>query len=66
MVSDEEESIHIYTRIASFDWKRSSVCDWSPEVIETSFTSNSPPQESSHPDDLFQSRHVTSEFKPFS
>ena len=31
MVSDEEESIHIYTRIVSFDWKRSSVCDWSPE-----------------------------------
>ena len=38
----------------------------SAQVVETSVTNNSPSQDSSHPDDLFQSRYVTSGFKPFS
>ena len=29
----------------------------SAQVVETSLTNNSPPQDSNHPDDLFQSRH---------
>ena len=35
-------------------------------VVETSVTNNSPSQDSNHPDDLFQSRYLTSGFKPFS
>ena len=35
-------------------------------VVETSVANNSPPQDSSHPDDHFQSRYVTPRFKPFS
>ena len=35
-------------------------------VTETSVANNSPSQDSSHPSDLFQSRYVTPEFKPFS
>ena len=38
----------------------------SAQVVETSVTSNSPSQDSNHPDDLFQSRYVTPGFKPFS
>ena len=38
----------------------------SAQVVETSVTNNSPYQDSNHPDDLFQSRHVTPGFKPFS
>ena len=38
----------------------------SAQVVETSVTNNSPSQDSNHPDDLFQSRYVTPEFKPFS
>ena len=38
----------------------------SAQVVETSVTNNSPSQDSSHPDDLFQSRYVTPGFKPFS
>ena len=36
------------------------------KVVVTSVTNNSPSQDSNHPDDLFQSRYVTSGFKPFS
>ena len=36
------------------------------QVVETSVTNNSPSQESSHPDALFQARYVTPAFKPFS
>ena len=38
----------------------------SAQVVETSVTNNSPSQDSSHPDDLFNSRYVTPGFKPFS
>ena len=38
----------------------------SAQVVETSVTNNSPYKNSNHPDDLFQSRHVTPGFKPFS
>ena len=38
----------------------------SAEVVEMSVTNNSPSQDSSHPDDHFQSRYVTPGFKPFS
>ena len=38
----------------------------SAQVVETSITNNSPSQDSSHPDDLFQSQYVTPGFKPFS
>ena len=38
----------------------------SAQVVETSVNNNSPSQDSSHPDDLFQSRYVTPGFKPFS
>ena len=38
----------------------------SAQVVEMSVTNNSPPQDSNHPDDLFQSRYVTPGFKPFS
>ena len=38
----------------------------SPQVVKTSVTKNSPSQDSSHPDDHFQSRYVTPGFKPFS
>ena len=38
----------------------------SAQVVETSVTNNSPSRDSYHPDDLFQSRHVTPGFKPFS
>ena len=38
----------------------------SAQVVETSVTNNSPSQDSYHPDDLFQSRYATPEFKPFS
>ena len=38
----------------------------SAQVVETSVTNNSPSQDSSHPDGLFQSRYVTPGFKPFS
>ena len=38
----------------------------STQVVETSVTNNSPSQDSSHPDDHFQSRNVTPRFKPFS
>ena len=39
----------------------------SAQVVETSvIKTNSPSQDSSHPDDLFQSRYVTPGFKPFS
>ena len=38
----------------------------SAQVVEMSVTNNSPSQDSSHPDDLFQSRYVTPGFKPFS
>ena len=34
------------------------------KVVETSVTNNSPPQDSYHPDDLFQSSYGTSGFKP--
>ena len=37
----------------------------SAQVVETSVTNNSPSLDSNHPDDLFQSRYVTSGFKPF-
>jgi len=30
----------------------------SAQIVETSVTNNSPSQDSSHPDDLFQSRNV--------
>ena len=36
----------------------------SAQVVETSVANNSPPQDSSHPDDPFQSRYVTPGFKP--
>ena len=35
-------------------------------VVEMSVTNNSPSQDSNHPDDLFQSRYVTTAFKLFS
>ena len=35
-------------------------------VVETSVANNSPSQDSSHTDDLFQCGHVTPGFKPFS
>ena len=38
----------------------------STQVVETSVANNSPSQDSSHPDDHFQSRYVTPGFKPFS
>ena len=38
----------------------------SAQVVETSVTNNSPSQDSNHPDDHFQSRYVTTGFKPFS
>ena len=38
----------------------------SAQVVETSVTYNSSSQDSYHPDDLFQSRHATPGFKPFS
>ena len=38
----------------------------SAQVVETSVTNNSLSQYSNHPDDLFQSRYVTPEFRPFS
>ena len=38
----------------------------STQVVETSVTNNSPSHDSNHPDDLFQSRHVTPGLKPFS
>ena len=38
----------------------------SAQVVETSVTNNSPSLDSYHPDDLFQSRYATPEFKPFS
>ena len=38
----------------------------SAPVVETSVANDSPSQDSSHPDDHFQSRHVTPGFKPFS
>ena len=38
----------------------------SAQVVETSVANNSPSQDSSHPDDLFQSWYVTPGFKPFS
>ena len=38
----------------------------STQVVETSVTNNSPSQDSNHPDDLFQSRYVTTGFKSFS
>ena len=38
----------------------------SAQVVETSVTNNSSSQDSYHPDDLFQSRYATPEFKPFS
>ena len=37
----------------------------SAQVVEMSVTSNSPSQDSNHPDDLFQSRYVTPGSKPF-
>ena len=38
----------------------------SAQVVETSVAEKSPSQDSNHPDDLFQSRYVTSRLKPFS
>ena len=38
----------------------------SAQVVETSVANNSPSQDSTHQDDLFQSRYVTPELKPFS
>ena len=38
----------------------------SARVVKTSVATNSPSQDSNHPDDLFQSRYVTPGFKPFS
>ena len=38
----------------------------SAQGVETSVTNSSPFQDSNHPDDLVQSRYVTSGFKPLS
>ena len=38
----------------------------SAQVVETSGTSNSPSQDSNHPDDLFRSSYVALVFKPSS
>ena len=38
----------------------------SAQVVQTSVALNNLSQDSSHPDDHFQSRHVTPGFKPFS
>ena len=38
----------------------------SAQVVETSVANNNPSQDSSHPDDHFQSRYVTPGFKLFS
>ena len=38
----------------------------SAAVLETSVPNDSPSQDSDHPDDIFQSRYVSPEFKPFS
>ena len=53
-LTSSESSLHLTLKMAS------------AQVVETSVTNNSPSQDSSHPDDLFQSRYVTPEFKPFS
>ena len=37
----------------------------SAQVVEMPVANNSPSKESNHPDDLFQSRHVTAGFKSF-
>jgi len=38
----------------------------SSQVVEMSVANNGPSQDSSHPDDHFQSRYVTPWLKPFS
>ena len=38
----------------------------SAQVVETSVANNSPSQDFTHPDALFQSRYVTPGFKPVS
>ena len=38
----------------------------SAQVVKMSVANNSPSQDSSHPDDLFQSRYVTPGFRSFS
>ena len=49
------------TRIGPLTLKMASV-----QVVETSVANSRPFQDSSHPDDNFQSRHVTAGFKPVS
>ena len=65
--------IGVLRRTVVSDWRFDNLCRShlqtqvaSARVVETSVTNNSPSQDSNHPDDLFQSRYVTPEFKPFS
>ena len=48
-------------RVSSVDSKMAST-----QVFKTSVANNSPSQDSSHPDNHFQSMYVTPGFKPFS
>ena len=56
-----EAIFRVKTRVKTLNMKMASA-----QVVETSVTNNSPSQDSTHPDDLFQSTYVTPGLKPFS
>ena len=56
-----EAIFRVKTRVKTLTMKMASA-----QVVEMSVTNNSPSQDSTHPDDLFQSRYVTPGLKSFS
>ena len=60
---------HLHSQVITFNQLKIGKPDLigaSTQVVETSVANSRPSQDSSLPDDLFQSRYVTPGFKPFS